>query len=73
MNKGRRQELTKLKFKKRLRDRGFTLEYAKQPNVSLYCFKSDRQPCSCSMCRDEKYRASRKTQKQKFERLQSQV
>lgn len=51
MNKGRRVELGKLKFKKRLR------------NLNLVC-KSDRDykgyrttgtPCSCFLCRGEKY------------------
>ena len=48
MNKGRRNELRKLHYKRRA---------ARLPKDGSYnAFKSDRVPCSCWLCRDEKYR-----------------
>ena len=47
MNKGRRNELTQLKYKKRLK-----LYNCKQ----WFALKSHGKPCSCSMCRGLKYR-----------------
>lgn len=51
MNKGRRQELTQLRFKRRLRDHRIT----PKPDGNYYAFKSSGAPCSCWVCRDEKY------------------
>lgn len=54
MNKGRRQELTKLKFKKRMKNLNISQE--EQDKWGYYCYKDSGTPCSCYMCRDEKYR-----------------
>jgi len=51
INKGRRQELTQLKFKKRLELRGLKPEDGK-----FHAFKSHSAPCSCWACRGLKYR-----------------
>lgn len=48
MNKGRRNELTKLKYKKRL-------NIYKLDN-GHYALKSHGSPCSCGICKAEKYR-----------------
>lgn len=50
MNKGRRNELTKLKFIKRLKLWGF-----KEGEGKFFVFKSHGKPCSCFLCRNEKY------------------
>jgi len=57
-NKGRRQELTNLKFKKRLKLRGL-----KPMDGKLYCFKTSSVPCSCAMCRGPKFRDHRSKSK----------
>lgn len=59
-NKGRRNELTRLKYKKRLRMYG--LKESDKNNV----LKSHSVPCSCGMCRSEKYRD---TQRQKNKKI----
>jgi hypothetical protein len=59
MDKGRRQELTKLKFKKRLKNYGLLEEFEKG-NGNLFAFKSHGKPCSCSMCRQEKFKRKAK-------------
>lgn len=51
-NKGRRQELTMLKYRKRLK------KWGRKPGEFL-ALKSHGKPCSCWMCRGERY--SRKT------------
>lgn len=53
-NKGRRNELAKLKYKKRIELRGFTEE--EQQRFKLYVYKSHGAPCSCWACRGLKYR-----------------
>lgn len=58
MNKGRRQELKRLKFIKRLKKYGL-LDKLNDPKANLHSFKSHGAPCSCSLCRDEKYRDKR--------------
>lgn len=56
MNKARRHELKMLKFKKRLKKYGLL-----GSSGNLHAFRSHGKPCSCSICRDEKYnRASAK-------------
>lgn len=49
MNKARRQEVTDLKYKKRLRNYGLK-------KGQWTALKSHGTPCSCGICRDEKYR-----------------
>ena len=51
MNKGRRQELTQLKFKKRIGQVGLKESYGK-----MHMYKSHGTPCSCFFCRGLKYR-----------------
>ena len=53
MNKGRRNELTNLKFKKRLKQLGL-----KKEEGSFYCYKSSGKPCSCSVCKKPRYKRS---------------
>ncbi len=59
MNKGRRQELKQLKYKKRLRQLGLYEESReKNPrgdNYNLTCYKTTGKPCSCYMCSYKKY------------------
>jgi len=52
MDKGRRTEIGKLKFKKRLKN--YRLKQQK-PN-DFNCYRTTGKPCSCSMCspKDEK-------------------
>lgn len=65
-NKGRRNELTALKFKKRLKQIGMTIDDARKPENNLYVFKSHGKPCSCWACRGQKYnRSKEKTWKNK--------
>jgi hypothetical protein len=45
MDKGRRNELGKLKFKKRLKN--YRL---KEGDGKFNCFRTTGKPCSCSMC-----------------------
>lgn len=47
-NKGRRQELTRLKYLKRCKVLGL------DPN-KYYCYKAQGKPCSCFMCSCEKF------------------
>jgi hypothetical protein len=54
-NKGRRIELTKLKFKKRLKQLGF-----KEGEGKFYAYKSHGKPCSCFLCRNVKFNRNSK-------------
>jgi hypothetical protein len=58
INKGRRNELKNLKYKKRLKLMGFNI--LDQEKFGLFSFKSHGKPCSCWQCRDEKFRDKRK-------------
>ncbi len=51
MNKGRRNEIEKLKWEKRLKNLGIPLE----DKEKFTCYKSQGKPCSCNMCSSEKY------------------
>lgn len=57
MNKGRRHELKMLKYKKRLNQIGL------KPSSGTHAFRSHGKPCSCFVCRDQKYRESRQKYK----------
>lgn len=57
MNKGRRTELEKLKFKKRLKNLGL---WNNNPNGKFYCYKTTGVPCSCYMCSHDKYKRNEK-------------
>jgi CRISPR/Cas system-associated protein Cas10 (large subunit of type III CRISPR-Cas system) len=54
-NKGRRTELTQLKFKKRLKKHLIKKEDAK----NNYALKSHGMPCSCSVCSHNKFKRSK--------------
>ena len=47
-NKGRREEIAKLKHKKRCKEMGI------DPKQN-YCFKAQGKPCSCYLCSHDKY------------------
>ncbi len=53
-NKGRRQELKQLKFKKRLKNLGLKQKKPKD----FICYKDQGKPCSCWMCAGDKYKRS---------------
>lgn len=64
MNKKRRQELRKLKFKKRLKN----LNIRWEDRLSHLSFIDSGKPCSCFLCRAEKYRDNRQDKhKNKYE------
>lgn len=48
MNKGRRNEITKLKHIKRCKNLGLLPE-------KNYCYKAQAVPCSCKLCSPFKY------------------
>ncbi len=48
MNKARREEIAKLKHKKRCKAMGINPE-------EHYCFKAQGKPCSCILCSSKKY------------------
>jgi hypothetical protein len=50
MNKGRRNELTRLKFQRRLKLYG-----VKEGEGNFFGFQSHGKPCSCYLCRNEKF------------------
>ncbi len=60
-NKGRRNEIKHLKYKKRLKMYG--LKESDQ-NTAL---KSHSVPCSCGLCRSEKYRDTKRQQNKRFD------
>lgn len=55
MNKGLRNEIKERKYNKRL-----DLYGLKNRNGKFHSFKSHSVPCSCSICKDEKFRDKRK-------------
>jgi len=60
-NKGRRNEMTELKFKKRLKLYGLDLNTEVKHN--FYAFKSTGSPCSCPMCSPDKFKRTEKHKK----------
>ena len=54
MDKGRRTELTKLKYRKRLKQLGL-----KEGEGKFYAYKSHGKPCSCFMCSSLKYKRNK--------------
>ena len=48
MDKARRQELTRLRHRKRCKRLGIVQE-------RHYCYKAQTTPCSCNICRSNKY------------------
>ena len=66
MDKGRRTRLTTLKFKKRLRKMNL-LGPGGKIEVGFYCFKNQGKPCSCPMCRHQKYKRKIKHKNKRIE------
>lgn len=56
MDKGRRQELTQLRFVKRLKNLSISLDKKDE----FYCYKEQGKPCSCYMCSYRKYSRKQK-------------
>lgn len=54
MNKKRRQEIKMLKYKKRLKNLGL-MDLNDDNKANLYALRSHGKPCSCGLCRNEKY------------------
>lgn len=57
MNKGRRQELKMLKYKKRLRQ----LNLIKGDRCNYYAYRSHGSPCSCFFCSPYKYKRAKES------------
>lgn len=62
MNKGRRNELTKLKFKKRLKNLQLKIDGGK-----FWCYKTTGTPCSCLLCSHDKYKRTQKHKNKEIE------
>lgn len=60
-NKGRRNELTQLKFKKRLKN--YQLDLNTDVPHNFWALKSTGTPCSCFMCSSDKYKRAEKHKK----------
>jgi len=60
-NKGRRNEITKLKWKKRISF--LRTQYNVEEPAKLYCYKTTGKPCSCPMCSPYKYDRNEKHKK----------
>ena len=60
-NKGRRNEMPKLKFKKRLKLYGLDLKTEVKHN--FYKFKSTVNTCSCTTCSPDKFKRAEKHKK----------
>lgn len=59
INKARRQELTMLKYKKRLKQ----LRLKESPIANYYAYKSHGKPCSCWACQPKgKYNRAKSKQ-----------
>lgn len=65
INKGRRNELKKLKYKKRLKNMSLD---ENMPNSNFNAYKSHSTPCSCFMCRGIKYRDSDRKKNKKIDK-----
>jgi hypothetical protein len=57
MDKGRRNQLRQLHYKKRLKNLGLK---ETEKDVNLHCFKDQGKPCSCLLCSPEKYNRKEK-------------
>lgn len=62
VNKAHRQEIKQRKFNKRIKLYGLNPEKG-----NIHSFKSHSVPCSCGICRDEKYRDKRPKHKWKVQ------
>ncbi len=60
MDKKRRQQLKMTKYKKRLK----ILRIKNSADGNYYTLRSHGKPCSCSFCRNKKYRSSRSKNKE---------
>lgn len=60
MNKGRRQELKMLKYKRRLKIYNVVKEIALNNNSKVwYALRSHGAPCSCYLCSHDKYQRAK--------------
>lgn len=55
MNKQERKLKGFHKFKKRLQNFGYKIEDVNRPDFNLHAFKTTGKPCSCWMCKGEKF------------------
>jgi hypothetical protein len=55
MNKQERKLKGLNKFKKRLKNYGYKIEDVFKQGYNLFCFKTTGKPCSCFICRGEKF------------------
>lgn len=64
-NKGRRNELRELKYRRRLRN------YRLKDNGegSYYCYKTTGNPCSCAICQQPEQNYQRAKQKQQLHKI----
>lgn len=60
-NKGRRNEIKQLKYKKRLK------MYGLKDDSNNTALKSHSVPCSCGLCRSEKYRDTLRQKNKKID------
>lgn len=56
MDKGRRQELARLKMVKRIKN----IPYIEEDMKNIYILKNTGTPCSCHLCSGEKFSRKRK-------------
>jgi len=57
MNKGRREEIAKLKMQKRIKN---IFSGRIEDVTGLHFYKDSGKPCSCSLCRNQKYSRKKK-------------
>jgi len=60
INKFQRKLKERTKFKKRLKNYGFSLEDARNPNNNLHVFKTTGRPCSCWCCKRDRFNRKEK-------------
>ena len=60
-NKGRRNEITRLKWNKRISL--LRTQFDIDEDAKLHCYKTTGKPCSCQMCSPYKYKRAEKHKK----------
>lgn len=68
MDKGRRQELTRLKFKRRLNNMNVSAQDLERYDYRHY--KTTSTPCSCWMCKGERYKDKERAESKRITRLE---
>ncbi len=61
-NKAERQRIKMVKYKHRLSN----LNIIDDESSNLYCYRNSGQPCSCSLCADDKFRDHRAKEKRNY-------